>query len=107
MSDIAVNDWIDEPMAKKAKKAKSAKRATKAKKATGSAKQAKRSAKKAKRGSQKRETLSRGGKDIAYAKRRADGTFKEIDDVGRSLSADRRRKAKKKVKKGYGDQGDQ
>ena len=61
---------------------------------------------KAKRGSQKRETLSRGGKDIVYAKRRADGTFKEIDEVGRSLSADRRRKAKKKVKKGYGDQGD-
>lgn len=88
----------------KAKKAKSGKRATKAKKAKGSAKKA---AKKAKRGSQRRETLSRGGKDIAYAKRRADGTFKEIDDVGRSLSADRRRKAKRKVKKGYGDQGDQ
>ena len=86
-------------MAKKAKKAKSAKRATKAKKAKGSAK-------KAKRGSQKRETLSRGRKNVAYAKRRASGTFKEIDEVGRSLSADRRRKAKKKVKKGYGDQGD-
>jgi hypothetical protein len=41
--------------------------------------------------------LSRGGKNIAYAKRRADGTFKELDEVGRSLSADRRRKAKKKV----------
>jgi hypothetical protein len=83
-------------MAKKAKK--KAGKVTKAKKAKRT---------KAKRASQKRETLSRGGKDIAYAKRRADGTFKEIDDVGRSLSADRRRKAKKKVKKGYGDQGDQ
>jgi hypothetical protein len=92
-------------MARKAKKAKSAKRATKAKKKAGKVTQAKKTT--AKRGSQKRETLSRGGKDIAYAKRRADGTFKEIDDVGRSLSADRRRKAKKKVKKGYGDQGDQ
>jgi hypothetical protein len=59
-----------------------------------------------KRGTQKRETLTRAGKNIAYAKRRADGTFKEIDDVGRSLSADRRRKARRKTKPGYGDQGD-
>jgi hypothetical protein len=59
-----------------------------------------------KAGGQRRETLSRGGKDIAYAKRRADGTFKEIDEVGRSLSRDRRTKAKTKAKKGYGDQGD-
>ena len=86
-------------MAKKAKGAKSAKRGTKAKKA-------KSSAKKAKRGSQKRQTLSRGRKDTAYAKRRRDGTFKEIDEVGRSLSSDRKRKATKKAKKGYGDQGD-
>jgi hypothetical protein len=91
-----------EPMAKKAKKAKKAKSAKRATKA----KSAKRSAKKAKRGSQKRETLSRGRKNVAYAKRRASGTFKEIDEVGRSLSGDRRRKAKKKAKKGYGDQGD-
>jgi exo-beta-1,3-glucanase (GH17 family) len=90
-------------MAKKAKK--KAGKVTKAKKTAAKKSKAKKTT--AKRASQRRETLSRGGKDIAYAKRRADGTFKEIDDVGRSLSADRRRKAKKKVKKGYGDQGDQ
>jgi hypothetical protein len=43
----------------------------------------------------------------AYAKRDAEGQFKEMDDVGRSLSADRRRVAKTKVKPGFGDQGDQ
>jgi hypothetical protein len=32
--------------------------------------------------------------------------MKESDDVGRSLSADRRTAAKKKVKSGYGDKGD-
>lgn len=36
-----------------------------------------------------------------------DGLFKESNDVGRSVSADRRSKAKTKVKPGYGDQGDQ
>jgi hypothetical protein len=89
-----------------AKKKTKAKKATKATSRKTSAKSRKSSAKKAKRGSQKRETLSRGRKNVAYAKRRASGTFKEIDDVGRSLSADRRRKAKKKTRKGYGDQGD-
>lgn len=34
------------------------------------------------------------------------GQFKESDDVGRSLRADRRRTAKKSTKAGYGDQGD-
>jgi exo-beta-1,3-glucanase (GH17 family) len=60
-----------------------------------------------KRGSQKRETLARGRKDVAYAKRRADGTFKETDKVSRSLSQDVKRKAKTTAKKGYGDRGDQ
>jgi hypothetical protein len=41
-----------------------------------------------------------------YGKRTTGGRFKEMDDVGRSLSADRRRKAKKAVNAGYGDQGD-
>ena len=105
-------------MAKKAAK-KSAKKAAKktarkstarkstARKSTGrksTAKSAKQGA--AKRGSQKRETLSRGRKNVDYAKRRRDGTFKEIDGVSKSLSADRRKKAKTKAKKGYGDRGD-
>ena len=39
--------------------------------------------------------------------RRNKGQFKESDDVGKSLAADRRKKAKKVVKKGEGDRGDQ
>jgi hypothetical protein len=41
-----------------------------------------------------------------YAKRTTRGRFKEMDEVGRSQAADRRTKAKKTVKAGYGDQGD-
>jgi hypothetical protein len=43
----------------------------------------------------------------AFAKRNKEGEFTEMDDVGRSLSADRRRVAKTTVKAGFGDQGDQ
>jgi hypothetical protein len=40
--------------------------------------------------------------------RRTKGKFtKSQDDVGRSLTADRRRKAKRVAKKGEGDRGDQ
>lgn len=42
-----------------------------------------------------------------YATREDDGSFKEMDEIGRSLSADRRRTAKRTVKAGFGDQGDQ
>jgi len=38
--------------------------------------------------------------------RRGRGKFKESDDVGRSLTADRGKKAKTKVKSGQGDKGD-
>ena len=34
------------------------------------------------------------------------GQFKESDDVGRSLAADQRKKAKKTARKGEGDRGD-
>jgi hypothetical protein len=54
----------------------------------------------------KRELID-AGKDKRYVKRNQDGTFKESDDVGKSLAADRRKTSKKKVKPGYGDQGDQ
>ena len=47
------------------------------------------------------------GRDKRYVRRDTKGQFKESDDVGRSLSADRRRKAKSVVKKGEGDRGDQ
>lgn len=58
-----------------------------------------------KRSSGKRELIDTG-RNKMYAKRGGKGRFKEMDDVGRSLSADRRRKAKTKTKSGHGDQGD-
>ena len=47
------------------------------------------------------------GRDKRYVRRDEKGRFKESDDVGRSLSADRRTKAKTVVKAGQGDRGDQ
>jgi hypothetical protein len=41
-----------------------------------------------------------------FAKRTGAGRFREMDEKGRSLRTDRRRKAKKKVASGYGDRGD-
>ena len=58
-----------------------------------------------KRSSGKRELIDTG-RNKMYAKRGAKGRFKEMDDVSRSLSADRRKKAKAKAKSGFGDQGD-
>ena len=72
-------------MAKKARKAKKAKQATK-------------------RSSQKRDLVK--GRVKGYAKRTPRGQFKEIDTVSRSQRTDRKRKAKKKTKSGYGDRGD-
>ena len=40
-----------------------------------------------------------------FAKRDAQGWFKAMDNVGRSLAADRRTKPKRSVKSGDGDQG--
>ena len=62
-------------------------------------------AKKAKRASGRRELIDTGT-DKRYVRRGAKGRFKESDDVGRSLSQDRKRKAKKAGKSGYGDKGD-
>jgi hypothetical protein len=41
-----------------------------------------------------------------FARRDGEGQFREMDEVGRSLAADRRRKARTKVSSGYGDRGD-
>jgi hypothetical protein len=46
------------------------------------------------------------GTDKRYVRRDAKGQFKESDDQTRSLSADQRKKAKTKSKKGEGDRGD-
>ena len=42
--------------------------------------------------------------DRRYVRRNQEGEFKK--DVGRSLAADKRQKAKTKVPKGQGDRGD-
>jgi hypothetical protein len=57
-------------------------------------------------GSAKRERMTPKG-DARFVKRNAKGRIKESDDVGRSQKADKRQKAKTKVKPGYGDKGDQ
>lgn len=47
------------------------------------------------------------GTDKRYVRRDSEGKFKESDDVGRSLTQDRRQEAKRKVPAGQGDRGDQ
>jgi hypothetical protein len=46
------------------------------------------------------------GTDKRYVRRDERGRFKESDDVGRSLAADRRQKAEHESSKGQGDRGD-
>ena len=53
----------------------------------------------------KRE-LIKTGTDKRFVRRTSKGQFKESDDVGRSLTTDRRRKATTKAKRGQGDRGD-
>lgn len=54
----------------------------------------------------KRELIDTGSNKL-FVRRNARGTsFKEVEDVGRSLAADRRRKAKTVAKPGQGDRGD-
>jgi hypothetical protein len=66
---------------------------------------AKKTAKGAKKKAAKR-TLIDTRTDKRFVRRRAGGTFKESDDVGKSLAVDRRKGAKRKVKSGQGDKGD-
>jgi hypothetical protein len=53
----------------------------------------------------KRELIDTG-RDKRFVRRGGAGKFKESDDVGKSLTADRRKKARTKVKSGQGDKGD-
>jgi len=46
------------------------------------------------------------GSDKRFVRRDEQGQFKESVDVGRSLAADRRQKAKHEAPKGQGDRGD-
>jgi hypothetical protein len=60
----------------------------------------------ARRKAAKRELINTGTNKL-YVRRNKRGTsFKEVEDVGRSLSQDRRRKAKTVAKRGQGDRGD-
>lgn len=74
-----------------------------AKKATKKA--PKKATKKTARKAAKRELIDTGT-DKRFVRRNAGGQFKESEDVGRSLAADHRKKAKKKAKSGQGDKGD-
>ena len=59
----------------------------------------------AKRKAAKRELINTGT-DKRFVRRKTGGQFSESDDVGRSLTKDRPRKAKTKSRKGHGDRGD-
>lgn len=95
-------------MAKKAAK-KSAKKSLK-KGVKKSAKKAsrmpmKKVAKKRRKVSSRRELIDTGV-DKRYVRRSGDGTFKESDDLSRSLSADARQRSNVDAPKGQGDRGD-
>jgi hypothetical protein len=53
----------------------------------------------------KRELIDTG-RDKRFVRRDGQGQFDESDDVGRSLTQDRRRKAKRAAMAGQGDKGD-
>ena len=53
-----------------------------------------------------RELIEPRKGDKRYVRRDTKGQFKEVDDVGRSLSRDRKRTANTVAKKGEGDKGD-
>lgn len=59
----------------------------------------------AKRASAKRDTVHAPNATF-YARRGPGGEFREMDETGKSLAADRRRKAKAETVSGMGDRGD-
>jgi hypothetical protein len=61
--------------------------------------------KSARTGAAKRQVIDTGT-DKRFVRRNAGGKFKESDDMGQSLTSDRRTKAKRAVKSGQGDKGD-
>ena len=54
----------------------------------------------------KRELIDTGANKL-YTRRDEKGQFKDVVDVGKSLAADRKTQAKRVVKPGQGDRGDQ
>jgi hypothetical protein len=59
----------------------------------------------AKKTAAKRELIATGA-DQRFLPRSEKGQFKESDDVGRSLTQDRKQKAQRAVTSGQGDKGD-
>jgi hypothetical protein len=53
-----------------------------------------------------RELIEPNEGDKRYVRRNDEGKFEESDDVGRSLSQDRKRDARAESKPGQGDKGD-
>ena len=60
----------------------------------------------ARRKAARRELIDTGTNKLYVRRNRRGTSFKEVEDVGRSLSQDRRRKAKTVAKRGQGDRGD-
>lgn len=100
------------PVKKKAPATKTAATKTAAKKAaakkTGAKKPVAKTVRKAapKKAASKRELIEPTPGDKRYVRRSPGGQFGHTVDVGRSLAADSRSKAKKTVPKGQGDRGD-
>jgi len=95
---------VKKKVAKKAAKKKVAKKIAKKKVVKKAAK--KKIAKK-KTAAARRTVVKVGGAKRMYVERSADGTFKDMIDIGRSLAQDRRVKAATEVPPGQGGQGDQ
>jgi hypothetical protein len=60
----------------------------------------------ARRKAAKRELIDTGTNKLFVRRNKRGTSFKEVEDVGRSLTQDRRRKAKTVAKRGQGDRGD-
>jgi len=60
----------------------------------------------ARRKAAKRELINTGSNKLFVRRNKRGTSFKEVEDVGRSLAQDRRRKAKSVAKRGQGDRGD-
>lgn len=60
----------------------------------------------ARRKAARRELIDTGTNKLYVRRNRRGTSFKEVEDVGRSLAQDRRRKARTVAKRGQGDRGD-
>lgn len=60
----------------------------------------------ARRTATKRELVDTGTNKLYFSRNKRGTSFKEAEDVGRSLAQDRRRKAKTVATRGQGDRGD-